>query len=249
MNEHIQLIPRNLFIYKQKKGKVNVRPRTYAALTLKASAGGRYLWDGTVTEYQKGALCLVPADIAYRRDHEAEDIYVIHFDTVPLLPRKILVLQLEDVEAYREKFQKAIALWQEKEPGYYYRVSAILYDFFAEIVSPLTAAQPEGDYLDKVKCYMEEHFSDATLTVDRLVRCAHVSAACLRRRFAERYGTAPKQYLDRLRIEHAKSLLQTGYYSTREIAERCGFADVGYFCTAFRRHVGTGISAYRKGDN
>lgn len=245
MTEHVQLALRDLFIYKQKTEKLSVPPRTYAALSFKTSTGGRYICDENVITYKKGALCLVPADVAYYRENEAEDIYVFHFDTTPLLPREIRVVHVEDIAAYRQKLDEALSLWQAQSPGYYYRVSAILYELFAEIISPIEQEAQKKDYLSKVRIYMEEHFSNATLTVDQLSRYAHVSPACLRRRFAERYGCSPKQYLDRLRMQHAEKLLQTGYYSTREIAERCGFSDVGYFCTAFRRHAGVSVTAYR----
>lgn len=245
MKEHIQLALRDVFVYKQKNEKLNVSPRTYAALSFKACTSGHYISEGTVTKHAPGALCLVPADVAYRRESKEEDIYVFHFDATPLLPREIRVLQVSDVAAYREKFETALALWQQQPPGYYYRVAAILYELFAEIAAPMEQAANKKDDLAKARQYMEEHFSNTSLSIEQLARRAHVSPAYFRRRFAERYGTTPKQYLDRLRMQHAEKLLQTNYYSTREIAERCGFSDASYFCTAFRRHTGVSITAYR----
>ena len=246
MNEKFQLALRDIFIYKQKKERVQNAPRTYSALSFKPCTAGRYVAEGVISEHTAGALCLVPADVAYRRESEAEDIYVFHFDATPLLPREICVIQVRDVESCRAKFEEALRLWQRQEAGDHYRVSAILYELFAEVAASMERAERKKDYLAQTKGYMEEHFSNTALSVDQLARRAHVSPACLRRRFAERYGCAPKQYLDRLRMEHAQKLLQTGYYSTREIAERCGFGDVGYFCVAFRRHMGVTVSAFRR---
>lgn len=244
--ERIQLLLRDVFVYKQKKEKLNISPRTYSALSFKAKTAGRYVSDGVAREHTPGAICLVPADVAYRRESEEEDIYVFHFDATPLLPREIRVFQVEDMEVCRARFEEALRLWQEGGAGNYYRASAILYELFARVAASMEQAEPKVDYLSQAKRYMEEHFSNASLAVEYLARRAHVSPACLRRRFAERYGCAPKQYLDRLRMEHAQKLLQTGYYDTREVAERCGFGDVGYFCTAFRRHTGVTVSAYRR---
>ena len=64
MNEKMQLALRDVLIYKQKKERLEVRPRTYSALSLKMTTGGRYIADGTVTNVSPGALCLVPADVA-----------------------------------------------------------------------------------------------------------------------------------------------------------------------------------------
>ena len=245
MTEHIQLALRDVFVYKQKKEKLNVRPRTYAALSFKACTSGRYISEGTVTKHAPGALCLVPADVAYRRESEEEDIYVIHFEATPLLPREIRVLQVADVAAHRDKFEAALSLWQEQAPGYYYRVSAILYELFAEIAAPIEQAASRKDDLTKARQYMEEHFPNASLSMEQMARLAHVSPSYFRRQFAARYGCPPKQYLTQLRMQHAKKLLQTGYYTTREIAERCGFSDVGYFCTTFRRCTGKSVTEFR----
>ena len=246
MTDRIQLSLRDVFVYKQKKESLNISPRTYAALSFKAHTGGRYISDGVVTAHAPGALCLIPADVAYRRESEEEDIFVFHFDATPLLPREIRVLQVEDVAAYRDKLATALALWQGQAPGHYYRVSAILYELFAEVAAPMERAASKKDDLASARRYMEEHFSNAALSIEQMARRAHISPSYFRRRFAEQYGIAPKKYLDGLRMQHAEKLLQTGYCSTREVAERCGFSDVGYFCTAFRRHTGTSVTAYRR---
>ena len=73
---------------------------------------------------------------------------------------------------------------------------------------------------------------------------ACVSPAYYRREFNRVYGTSPKEYFDALRIQYAKSLLETGYFSQKEIAMRCGFADVAYFRTVFKRKIGKSIRQY-----
>ena len=156
------------------------------------------------------------------------------------------MLQVEDVEGYRQKFATALSLWQRKAAGDYYRACAILHELFADVIAPVEEAELQRDYLAEALRYMQEHLADPTLSIGRLSQRAFVSPANFRRRFAARYGSSPKEYLKALRMKEAKHLLKIGYYSTREITERCGFSDVGYFCTAFRHHVGVGIAAYRK---
>ena len=65
-----------------------------------------------------------------------------------------------------------------------------------------------------------------------------------RREFNRVYSCSPKAYLDTLRIQYAKSLLETGYFSQKEIAQRCGYTDVGYFRTVFKKKIGKSIKAY-----
>ena len=82
------------------------------------------------------------------------------------------------------------------------------------------------------------------LSIDSLAKRANVSPAQYRRKFRQIYGESPKQYLDSLRFNYAKSLLETGYFSQKEIAFRCGFSDVVYFRTAFKRENGKSIREY-----
>lgn len=246
MSEKILLSLREALVYAQKRERVQQGPRPFAALSFKASTSGRYTVNGRVVEHAPGALCLVPAGVGYRRESEREDIFVLHFDTSVVLPPEIRVLQVEDIEGYRQKFALAHSLWQQREAGYYYRVSAILYELFADVIAPVEQAEWQGDYLAEAARYMEKHFGNSALSIGQLAARAFVSPANLRRRFGARYGCSPKQYLNRLRMEYARSLLCTAYFTTEEIAARCGFSDVAYFRTAFCRYFGESISTARR---
>jgi AraC-like DNA-binding protein len=244
MNENLTLRLREVLVFAQKSERVRQSPRPFCALSFKASVGGAYVVEGERITYEKGALCLVPAGVAYRRESEREDIYVIHFDADGILPQTVRTVQVSDIAACSEKFAAALAFWERKGAGDYYRASAILHELFAEVITPEESAAHESDYLARSVQYMERALADHTLTIGKLAARAFVSPANFRRRFAARYGCSPKQYLDRLRMTYAQDLLQTGYYSAAEVAERCGFADAGYFCTAFRRYTGESVSDF-----
>lgn len=51
-------------------------------------------------------------------------------------------------------------------------------------------------------------------------------------------GDTPAQHLNRLRVEHAKSLLETSGWSVTKIAHECGFCSSHYFATVFRNFTG-----------
>ena len=57
-------------------------------------------------------------------------------------------------------------------------------------------------------------------------------------KFKEHTGVNFNEYLKRLRIEEAKSLLEKGCYKVYEVAERSGFSDVKYFMKIFREETG-----------
>ena len=62
--------------------------------------------------------------------------------------------------------------------------------------------------------------------------------------FKKEFGISPKKYVINARIKLAESLIESGYYSLFEVAEKCGFTDHKYFSTEFRKTVGVPPSKY-----
>lgn len=62
-----------------------------------------------------------------------------------------------------------------------------------------------------------------------------VSESTLQRIFRARTGFSPHEYLTRLRLKKAATLLLESELSVGEVANETGFADSNYFCRSFRR--------------
>lgn len=74
----------------------------------------------------------------------------------------------------------------------------------------------------------------------------HVSQEYLTRTFGEHVGMTPGKYLNQVRVEHAKLLLQQGDHSVAFVADACGFANSNYFARVFRTMEGMTPSQYAK---
>jgi len=73
-----------------------------------------------------------------------------------------------------------------------------------------------------------------------------VSQEYLTRTFRDHVGMTPGKYLNQVRIEHAKLLLQRGSHSVAFVADACGFANGNYFARVFRSMVGVSPSDYAR---
>jgi transcriptional regulator GlxA family with amidase domain len=83
------------------------------------------------------------------------------------------------------------------------------------------------------------------LSVAVLADCAYMSPRNFARAFRDEIGTTPAAYIERLRVERARSLLESGDAAIESVAAECGFGTVETLRRAFQRRVGTSPSDYR----
>lgn len=79
-----------------------------------------------------------------------------------------------------------------------------------------------------------------------LARALCVSESTLLRLFRRRTGMSPHEYLLRLRLKKAASLLLESDLAVSEVADACGFSDSNYFCRRFRRYAQMSPSEFRR---
>lgn len=84
------------------------------------------------------------------------------------------------------------------------------------------------------------------LTVRTLARTAGMSERHFIRVFTEEVGCPPARYVERVRIEVARHVLESGDDGLDIVARRCGFGSAETFRRAFQRQVGITPGAYRE---
>lgn len=83
------------------------------------------------------------------------------------------------------------------------------------------------------------------LTVERLAREAAMSTRTFIRRFRSTTGNAPREYVQRVRIEAARRQLEAGDERVSAIAARVGYGDAAAFRKMFARVTGLAPAEYR----
>lgn len=91
---------------------------------------------------------------------------------------------------------------------------------------------------------MERHIREALGVVD-LSEIAAMNERNFKRRFTKATGDTPKEYLHRLRIEHAKHRLEHTSISIEGIADEVGYRDLDYYRQLFKQLAGMTPQAYR----
>lgn len=93
--------------------------------------------------------------------------------------------------------------------------------------------------------WLEGHYT-LSIDYDRLAWKFRVSRRSLERRFRQATGVTPLGYLQRLRVEAAKGLLETAGKSFHEITWLVGYEDVPFFRKVFVRHTGLRPKEYQQ---
>jgi len=94
--------------------------------------------------------------------------------------------------------------------------------------------QPVTDPTLRVKAVIEQRFTE-TLTLAALADLAGMSERQLQRRFADRFGCSPSQYLAWVRVQAAQRLRLEQRLSLRAIAPMVGFSDPTYLARVLRK--------------
>lgn len=82
--------------------------------------------------------------------------------------------------------------------------------------------------------------------VRRMVERSGLPQRTFKRRFRTATGYSPLDYVQSLRIEEAKQILETSNLATDDVAHSVGYEDPAYFRCLFKRRTGTTPARYRK---
>jgi AraC-like DNA-binding protein len=91
---------------------------------------------------------------------------------------------------------------------------------------------------------VEAHLTDRDFNPEALAREAALSYSQLYRRLRDEGQTSPTQFIRRVRVERAATLLVEQAGTISEIAYAVGFNSLSYFNRSFREHFDVAPSAY-----
>ena len=165
---------------------------------------------------------------AHRQEESQNESYKIgaeaflpkpfEIDTLLELIRNILGRKAEIKKKYLKDDNEDLALYSSKEEGFILQLNRVI----------------------------AEHLSDPEL--DQLVLCRELgmSRAALYNKMKAITGAGAKEYITKIRLEKAKTMIETTGLSIVEISEMTGFTSQSYFSTAFKAYTGMTPSQYKK---
>lgn len=101
--------------------------------------------------------------------------------------------------------------------------------------------------MNRVVEYVEANLH-RQITLTELAEVASLSVFHFSRKFKNRFGISPLQYLANRRVDAAQRMLRETNEPVSHIAIACGFASQSHFTTVFKKVTGTTPAAFRKAE-
>lgn len=110
-------------------------------------------------------------------------------------------------------------------------------DFLAEVCN-------ENDLMRRICNYINDNI-DKNITMTELSEMAHFHPNYFIRFFKERMGIPPVKYINGVKVESAKSLLENTHIPVKEVMTAVGFEDYSHFSKFFKTYTGYSPTAFR----
>ncbi len=110
----------------------------------------------------------------------------------------------------------------------------------------MVANTAHGDaVIERCQTWLAQNYERADIIAE-LVQRSGLPKRTFDRRFRSATGYSPLAYVQALRVEEAKHLLETGTLPIEEVAQEVGYADLASFRRLFRRQAGMSPGDYRR---
>lgn len=138
--------------------------------------------------------------------------------------------------------------WRKQKPLVQLRARTLLYQFVYELLHQMQAhviSPAKRDLAARVAAFIHEHYAES-ITLESLSDNVNYSIPHLSSYFKTRTGLSPIDYLIKVRIDKAASLLLETDATLKEIAAGVGYQDPSYLGRLFKRYKGVSPIRYRE---
>ena len=256
----------------------NQRSSTSWTLVYIRRGRGMYIIDGNLKGLNEGDLLFLPpgVDFSFASKHLGDEYNVnlsasfLQFDKAwldtllaafPVCAELVLRLR-ENSQPYSimgPKWIKISSLFDDlrscppaSQPTIIFSVLQLLSskeDFvLIKHVRQSEASDNASERMSRIERYIEKNYCNK-LSLDEVSRCVGMNRTYFCNFFKAKYNEGFAEYINRLRVEKAASLLANTTRPIEQIAAECGFNTVQYFTRAFRKVRNMTPGAYRKSIN
>ncbi len=233
------------------RGRLAVRERNFHSLSLCLSGNGEISTDKLTLSSPPGSVLLMPQGVSYTSIiKDSREIIACHFHLSSPLSEEPQIIFPSQGRAIASDFTRLLELFESPTPADRFVCMSRFYQILSKLLNESDFHTMVSEFdrrLLPVIEYVHNHYDSAQAAdVEYLASLAGFTSAYLRRLFIKEYGIPTSTYVKNYRLNRAKTLLNSGYYSVTEVAGRVGFDSPSYFAKEFRKYTGYSPQAFSK---
>ena len=192
-------------------------------------------------DFYPGLIMCIPPNMYHSKipNDKFRDIFLAIKD-LPFRNDRPIIFTDDKDKTIETLIRTALRIYETKEKGYEVTIDHIT-SAICRILISKDERKPQSDSVELFRQKLIKNFSDPLFRSADIMHSTGYCADYFRRCFKCETGMSPVEYLNDLRIEHAKHLLSGKHYSKTSIADiamRSGFSDARYFSKVFKKATG-----------
>lgn len=126
--------------------------------------------------------------------------------------------------------------------------SVLLYtfSFLGDRILQKSNEPKQNHSVNLIKKYLDEHFTDHNFSLEVMSSDLSYNKKYISYVFKKHFGIGIVEYLNTIRIQNACTMIEQGFTSVNDIADRCGYSDAQYFSKIFKAKMGVVPTQYIK---
>ncbi len=154
---------------------------------------------------------------------------------------------------FRFLFERIYEEYTKRDVGFQSIIRAYLIEIIIKIFREINKKQPtytksHQELVEKAIEYMRNNY-DKHISLDEVASGIFLSKNYFRQIFKKTTGMSISSFTQDLRIKEACRLLETTDMSSIDISYKCGYNDLKFFYSTFKKTVGMTPAEYRKSKN
>lgn len=215
--------------------------RSYNALVFRCRGDAELVNGKNTYRLTQNDVTFIPSGYDYMISTlSEEEVLVIHFEADIQNGKEFCNLHSHHPEQLFALFHRIFTTWNCKPIGSVYRLDALFCSILELLEKHTLESHFNSPYSNIQRAIDEMHaqFSDHDFSIEKLASFAGYCPSYFRRAFKQFTGQTPQEYLIRIRLERARSLLESGYYNVEQVSILCGFDSTKYFSTVYKKFTG-----------
>lgn len=248
-NEEMSVNILNFVHEKEKQTFKNSRLEAVYKMHFVTKGSGRINVNGVVYELNKNDVFFTFPSVRYAIDSGDgfEYMYISYLgvrtnrimDRLKITKKNFIFKDCEDLSLiWKNSVFKDVAVLSWRLEG------ILLYTFSNIAKPPCEKKHTHIESVMKIKKYIDENFTDADLSLDKLSRIFTYNKKYISTVFKDKTGVGAAQYISALRIQHACSLIEQGITSVKDISFLSGYNEPLYFSKVFKSKIGMSPKKY-----